>query len=63
MANVIIVEKRSTNAPGWVYTWKCPACDCEWHHLKMEKQTFLECSNCGQKIYRTSMAKDEWETK
>lgn len=63
MAEVIVTEKKSRNALGFVYTWKCPDCENEWHHLKDTKQTFLECSCCGLQVLRTGKDKDEWETK
>lgn len=63
MATVIIVERPASNAKGLVYIWKCPACDEEIRKFEYEKQSVLECWNCRQKIYRTSVTKDEWETK
>jgi len=63
MATVIITEKKSTNSPGWIYAWKCPACETEVRKLEYVKQTRLECYKCRKQIFRASIRGNEWETK
>ncbi|MFH1226807.1 MAG: hypothetical protein V1701_02750 [Planctomycetota bacterium] len=63
MPEIVVREKKSNNAPGFVYKWTCPKCGSEWSKFEYLKATILECPNCGKQILRTGKDKDEWETK